>query len=1130
MDTLISRSPLATVQFIPVFHYLNLLSDFLFIEEKLIAEDKNKQIPIVNALYQYLEDHHDNKTMQVKLIRHLLQGSDLYGEEDNEEVDEIFVYAMFEYIISSLVFDKYGNIYGFLAETIRKVVSLKFHYVLKEIKETLENAIFENEYGSTSVLTELAVNRIYTDIILPIFPQPKTNVSILSLDYIFAQAGSMYLRRGRIKNTYYSNIDNNNSRYSQENLFDEYLTIGHIIRNLLDNKKMDPLILRVFALPALFYYIFPEDKVKYESITNLIFDPHHWEMAFHQFQEYVTSVFDQIEDQLKNDYIYKLHLGFSHFQNRYSMAKSIVDSNCNFLSDKLRESKIVDYVQLSVNIKCSPTVVLPNLNDLYKDQIHNLAELYGNYDLEITKQCFKQYLFDDLHDIVINLVVTNNELINGSFNDLQYVSYDLLEFYYNKNETSNYYALIRKNYTVTLIKEDDDPEHFEQQMGPSLYDFKGLPTKITVKFANEGINELCAELMKYKKERFKSYLNFLNFTLKSHEWSKEFGLSLVPFYPSLSTIANYHNNEEYLYEKDNINFLNKFPENITSQITNLNTRHFLSILGTNIKTIFMKGLINKIVVSYNVSEVSPYSEANITFFKQVSLHIEEPKFETISITQRSIELLKLIISYLKEKINYNFTSVSYILRKMNFVQYNFLNAVAKVGENDDKTLFVNALKLYTGYGYKFINIYETVIASLRTDYEIEEKIFITLIADSPENKKTYIKVNNASFEFETNNLIYEINNQLRKRYIRFRFSGIWNHHDNKKCVNDTYLKQRKYSNDCSRHWRFIREINLKERAVELLKNKVIINGTHIATEEQIRHELKNYIFPENDEIFLFYFTSKWKHYKKNEEFDTFEESDWGRSCKIDNPNLFNKLKYDELLENNNITVTEGKYRINSHYTYRERRKIEEGTTIENIIKNFNHQKAGFSVSFEDYYAIRNFMTSGYERITGDTREAKLMKLALYKLSIRESDDLREEFEWTLFRLESKPMDIVNKELFVGNRIIFQKFTLTSLSITSATIFSAHAAYGFINILYEMKFTDTYFRATIKTEVDEIESFTEKKVILLPGYEFEIMSILEMQVEGIGKVLKLVLNIVPESVVGKHEYYKIIMREITKIKL
>ncbi|XP_051166760.1 uncharacterized protein LOC127285036 [Leptopilina boulardi] len=1123
MDTLISRSPLATVQFIPVFHYLNLLSDFLFTEKKLMTENKNKQIAIVNALYEYLEDHHDNKTMQVKLIRYLLQGSDLYGEKDNEEVDEIFVNAMFEYIISSLVFDKYGNVYGFLAETIRKVVSLKYHYVLKGIKETLENAIFENEYGSTSVLTKLAVNRIYTDIILPIFPQPKTNVSILSLDYIFAQAGSMFLRRGRIKNTYYSNIENNNSRYSQENLFDEYLTIGHIIRNLLDYKKIDPLILRVFALPALFYYIFPEDKVKYESITNLIFDPHHWEMAFHQFQEYVTSVFDQIEDQLKNDYIYKLHLGFSHFQNRASMAKSIVDSNCNFLSDELKESKIVDYVQLSDNFKCSPTVVLPNLNDLYKDQIHNLAEIYGNYDLEITKQCFKQYLFDDLHDIVINLVVTNNELINGSSNDLQYVSYDLLEFYYNKNETSNYYALIRKNYTVTLIKEIDDPEHFEHQIGPSLNNFKEFATRITLKFANEEITELCEELIKYKKERFKSYLNLFNYSLRNYEWWKEFGLSLVPFYPCLSKIFNYHNNEENMCETNNVKFLNKFPEDISSLITNSNMQLLLSSFGVNIKTIFIKDLINEIVVSYNVSEASPYSETNITLFKQVSLHVEEPKFETISITQRSIELVILIISYLKEKINYNFTSVSYILRKMNYLQYNFLNAVANVGENDSKTLFVNALKLYTGYGYKFINIYETAIASLRTDYEIEEKIFITLIADSPENKKTYIKLNNASLTFETNNFIYEINNQLRGNNKRLGFYGIWNHHDNEKCADDKYLKETKHSNECLRHWRFMKQLSLKEGAVQLLKDNVFVDGKHIANEEEIRSELKKYTLPD-DTIFLTFFIKEWIHDDKK-----FKESDWSKICTIDNPDLLSKLRYDGLLEKNNLTITDGEYKINLHYTYRERRKIEEGTSIENIIKNFNDQKAGFSVSFEDYYAIRNFVTSGYERITGDTREAKLMKLALYKLSIRESDDLLEEFEWTLFRVELKPMNVVNKELYVGNRIIFQKFTLNSLSITSATRFSAHAAYGFINIIYVMTFSGPYFRATIKTEVDEIGSCNEKKVILLPGYEFEIMSILEVEMEGMGKVLKLVLNFVPESV-GKHEYYKNIMREITKIKL
>ncbi|XP_051171722.1 uncharacterized protein LOC127288361 [Leptopilina boulardi] len=1066
MDSFILKNPLATVPLIPVINYMNLLSDFLFIEQKLESHNQNKQIPIINALYDYFEENHNNKTMQLKLIRYLLQGSDLYGEEDNENFDKIFVNTMFDYIISSLVFDKYGNIHGFLADTVRKVENLQLDYVLKVIKETLKKATFDNEYGPNSVLTELAVNRIYTDIILPIFPKPKTNLSILSLDYIFAQAGSTYLRLGSINDTYYSDFENNNNiKYFNENLFDEYLITGHIIRNLLHYKKIDILVLRVFALPALLYYSTTEDKVKNKIITNVIFNPYHWETAYYKFFQYLDNVYNKIEIQLEKDYKYQMHIRFSNFQNRAAIAKFFIDLKCTFLSEKQREIEFISYVHFVENFKCHPGIVLPNINDSYSDQVHTLGEIYGNYDLEITKQCFnRSSLIDNLHNVTIKLVVTDTKLVNNDFNNLQYLSYDLLQFYYTNNKTSEYYALIRKDYTVTLIKEADDPKIFQQLIGPSLEDIIRSGKRIIIKFADEGTNEFYEELMKYKKERFKTYLTLFNYSLKNNKWWKEFGLSLVPFYPCLSKIATYHNDEKNLCEKENIKFLNNFYDDISSHLIDFNTQSLLSFFGTTIKTIFIKDVILESINGLLESEFSTQHEIDIIeFSKQVSLHLEEPKFETISINQEGIDLLTIIVHNLRKKINYNFMSVNYMISHIVLLKCSIVNDIGRVGENRSRNLFVNALNRNTGFGYKFINIFDSVSTSLRTDFDFKEKIFVTLVVDFPVNRKTYIKLNNVSFEVEPNYFLYEINNQLTRKDTNISFFGLCSY-DNENCANEKYLEQTKHSNECLRHWRYVKQLAQKERAIKLLKNKVIIDGEHIASEQEIRNKLKQYIFPDNG-IFLYYFVVKWLHNKK------FEESDWSKSCIIDNPDILNKLKYNLLLENNNVTLLDGESRINSIYTYRERRKIEEGVSIENIIKDFNNQRAGFSVTFEDYYALRNFVTSGYRRITGDTPEAKRMKLALYRLAIRQSDDLREEFQWTLFRVESKPIDIVNKEIFVGNCVIFQKFTLTSTSKASVTRFAAN---GFRNILYEIKFTDPYFRAIIETKVDQFTFDNEKK--------------------------------------------------------
>ncbi|XP_051171720.1 uncharacterized protein LOC127288359 [Leptopilina boulardi] len=1123
MDSLISVSPLATVQLIPVINYLNLLSDYLFTENYLAEVNRKKQIPIVNALYDYFEENQNNLTMQLKLIRYLLQGSDLYGEEDNENVDEIFVNTMFEYIISSLVFDKYGNIYGFLADTIRKVENLQFDNFLNVIKETLKNATFDNEYGSNSILTKLAVNRIYKDIILPIFPKPKTNLSILSLDYIFAQAGSTYLRLGRIKNTYYSDFQNNNFKYSHEIFFDEYLIVGHIVRNLINLKKIDVLTLRVFALPALLYYVTTEIKVKNEIITNVIFNYHHWEAAYHKFLEYMDNAYTQIENQLKNDYKYQMHLRFLSFQNRAVIAKSLIDSQCNFLSKEQREKEFITYIRFAEYFECSHEVVLPNLNILYKNQINTLADMYGNYDLEIIKQCFKKSLIRDLHGVTINLVVNNNELVNNDFNNFLYLSYDLLEFYYSNNKTIDYYALVRKSYTVTLIKETDDPVLFQIQCEPFLNDLIRFGQRIILKLNDDEENKLFENLIHYKKERFNSFFSFSNYNLKNGKWWKEFGLSLVPSYPCLTKIISYDTNKETLCEKENLKFLNNFTEDILLYITDLNTQSLLSSFGTTIKTVFLIETINSISALYNSSEILTQLNLDIqSFYKQVSLHIEEPKFETISITKDGIKLVSKILSNLTEKINFNFTSVNYTLNKMEVLKYSFMREIGAVGIKKSRKLFVNSLYPHNGFGYKFIKNYNRAIALLRTDYELKEKMFVTLVLDFPESRKKYIKLNNMTFEYEPNYFIYEINNQLRRKTTRLRFNGIKSYHDDEKCLDDIYLEQTKHSDKCLRHWRFVKQLNQKEGAVELLKNKVIIDGEHIASEQEIRNQLKKYTFPD-DNIFLLYFVTKWIENKK------FEESDWSSSCIIENVEILDELRYDLVLETKNLTIPEGNKRINSIYTYRERRKIENGASIENMIRDFNNKKAGFSVTFEDYYAIQNFVTSGYTRIIGDTPEAKRMKLALYRLAIRQSDDLRHEFEGTLFFVESVPLDTINYQLYVGKKVVFQKFSMTSTTETAATRFVAYAPNGFRNILYEMKFDEPYIRATIETKVDRFEPVIEKNIILLPGCEFEIVQNGTIVMGGIGNVMKVVLYFNPKSN-KKYDWYKDVMREISKINL
>lgn len=1118
MNDVILTSPLATVQLIPIFNYMNLLSNFLFHENYLSADDVRKNIPIINALYNYLEDNRAYHYNKVKLMRSLLQDSDLYGEEDGEVIDEFFVNSMFDYIISSVVFEKYGNIFGFLADSVRGLRSLKIDYFLNVVRERLKNATFENESGLPSVLDKLSAIKIYNDIILPLFPKAGTNFTLLSLDYIFAQIGSMYLRIGSLSNTYYSYYQNSSFRQPEEDLFDDYLVMGQMIISLLHYRKIDPLALRVFALPTIIYYASTEAKPE-ERITNLIFSPKHWELAYQKLHQYIFNSSSEITNQLANDYKYKLHLGFSRFKTRIALAKSEIDSHCNFLGEKEKTNLIFTYIKIVDNFQCSPGVVLPNINEIFVEQISRMAETYGEFDLETTKDSFNDDLFDNLRGIVINLLDTRDLVDDKS----KHFSYDLLEFVNSSYQITKYFALVRENYTVTLMKEYDNPTLFLKKI-PRLEEFIQFAKRITLKFTNEGLSEFREELMKYKREQFKYFLQLYYGNETNNNWWNEFGLSLMPLYPCL---RNDFNNSNSLCLKDDINVLGTFTENIISDLISQDSLNFLVSRGTSFQSIRLMNDIfrafDELMKSKEELSTPVHNETDVkVVYEQISLHLEEPNFEELSIKQQDIKYIKKIMSdKLEESVNFNFTSVRNLLNQIDFFKSSIPVSYDDVVRVKSEKLLINSLHSNTAFGYKYINILsprnETLVATLRTDYEFKDKIFIIPVGNSEKNRNTYGKLNDDNLEYEHGSFVYDINYQIRKKSVRLLFSGIWYDGNSERCIDRDYLE--KHANNCLRYWRLVEKNRHLDHAVETFVKKSLGRKENFTVDE-IRNKLNSYILPD-DETFLLRFILNWSK-------DNFsEESQWSKICFKDDSDIFKKLQYEIVLETN-TTIADCTFRINSLYTYRERFGIEEGTTIGKLIKDYNRRKNNFVATFEDYYAVRNFVTGGHRRITGDTTEAKLMKLALYKLALRQSDDLRNNYEWTLYSMEVKSYDFING-LHVGQEFCFNKFTLSSTSFPSAKRFFTNSSSGFRNIIFEMKFTDPYFRAKVETTIDFFDPIDEIKVILLPQSSFIIEKISIAPVTGLGNILRVVLNYDTE-LNGKYEWQRIIMNEINQIHL
>ncbi|XP_051159210.1 uncharacterized protein LOC127280334 isoform X1 [Leptopilina boulardi] len=1120
MDTF--KNPLETVQLIPIFSYLNILSDFLFIENYLSEIDQNKQIPIVNALYKYIHDYEKNEFKKVQLIRELLKGSDLYGAKDDEYVDVTFANVMFDHIISSLVFDKYGNIYGFLANIFRKAENTQIEEVLNRIILDLENASFENEYGDSSNLSFLAVGRIYNDIILPLFPIPKANLSLLSIDYIYAQAGSMFLRGGRINTNNYIKFENNVENPTEDNLFDQYLITGQVIEKLILTDEKNFQMLKAFALPALMYYIFNSEYFfAYENMVNVISNLHFWQTAYKHLFQYTTQAFNDINVKLKNDYTLKIHVALSSFQSRISLSKTLMKQHLRSLDENERESPDSFYRHYPETFRCEIQQRRLGHDDYFRSQVSNITELYGTYVLQIVQEAFPKSLIEKLGNItvIIKLLVPINITTYGDFEEPQNLSYDVLEFYYPNNKISfEYYILKQEDYNAILTKYTDNEKVFTEDIRLYFEKLFSVSTPIILKRTDENITVFFQNLLNYKKSRFESQLEILddcqaeNKEMKS-DWWKEFGLSLVPYYPCLSD--TFGNNYRNICASYNTVFFYKSPIDISSKAIQTNSRSFLSSLGTNIKSVFLKiassETVDEIITNrqnYKILITNLLSKNK--FLEEICLHIKDPAFQLTFITKDDVSVLERIINSLREKFDFSFTSVINSLSKISTLKSNLYKSVGIIGEKNSRLIFINTLNNQSGYGYKFIFISDDVskIAQLRTGYEFKDKRFLAQ-GDIENEMKMFIALNNVSFKPEY--VMYEINNQLWRRPKKLLFSGIPIQADDydEKCNNEiSYFKKSKLNNLCQRQQRFNEKARYEKEAVTFIKNSSSV------PDDRIRNVLGKFTFP--DKATLVQFVNYWL---KN---NSFEEPIWSANYILENPDLLRKLRYDPRFEEHNISNFDGEFRINALYSKEERRQIEEEASIENIIKNYNEQKARYSVTFHDYYAIRNYVTTGYTRITRDTQEAKLMKIALYKLAIRQSDDPDREFDLKLFRLEAKPNSIA-RMLSSQYNIILQKFTQAYPNRTSAIRFAGYPAPEYMNILYEMDFNGLYVRA----KIEQFYNVKEKNVILLPGSKFFIEDHEIVNIKELGKVLKLKLTF-QHTIDEKYMWYRNIMNKIEHI--
>ncbi|XP_043464472.1 uncharacterized protein LOC122499934 [Leptopilina heterotoma] len=1088
-------NPIEAVSLIPIYTYFNLLSDFLFSENYLSIDDRQSQIPVVNGLYEYFEERPNNTDV---LIRSLLQGSDLYGEKIGESVDETFVNAMFDYIISSFVFSKFGNIYGFLADVVRKTDSLLIDNILQNVKISLSLMVIQSENGDRSTLTPLAVDRIFNDIISPLFPKSKNpDHRLLSLDYIYAQAGSILLQPGRMNATYYSNeFTEKNKIDNEETLFDEYLLIGHLLEELIIAEKVAQLNVTAFALPALFVYVINEKKtLEQEKTINIIYDPQHWLRAYNTLLLHLDKIYSKIESYLKVDAKYNLHFALSNYKTLSSLTKyyTTIDPDCqpeNINTDK----------------KCAN--ISEKIQSHFNHNIDNIIYAYKTFDTKSINNAFDNYFPSTIRDMKVKIRLLGMNDIHNIMR-VHFPSSNIFEIYF-PNKTTMYYHLKRENYK-SIVKKNF-------LFGMLLNRTTHAPDEKIRSSFTEELNSLRDKIVEEKSKNLKELL-MKNQSLNA-DWWKKYGLSLVPFYPYLS--GKIDNNTDS--EVDTLTFYsNENNEKISLYLLEENTKSNLTSTGTTIRALNMKKLLTKIIEEEKVlkfeiytdylkySRLSKFTNDVIEFYRRSLIRFSTPLNNILLKKNELLTVLKENINRVKILTSLSYPNVLNLID--NIMQYIMTIIIFSKSDPNDYEHKINVLSqtslLDSNFGYKFVTLNDYNIAILRTIdyYSGPRKVLLLQNNTDSTIEKIYRIVNSTNLK-PTNEYLYEIDNRLQKFPHSFQFDSIDIADFN---LNDCSNNERVKFDKCPRR---INRENQK-RLVNYTINECIFEMPNM-TDPPMRKIMNNYVIPENKGFDITEFIQNWLKERN------LLSPKYNKEYIIPRKEVLFKLRYSEWLEEDDLQFSEAEERIKKMYTPKQRNLIEAKTTLQEIFDKYKSDNQRFVATFDDYYAIRNFATTGYKRIKSDTDGAKRMKNALYKLAIRQSDDPLEKFETLLRVMESFSKKSVQKLFFERSEYTLQKFTITSIRIVNKVTYHRE---GFVNVMLTMIFPDFYFRA----KVQQKNCFLHKRSILLPGTKFKIQTAEYINVTGLGYILSVRL----EHIYADNEVYsgyKNIMNNIVEIDL
>lgn len=1043
--------PVQTVQFLTLCTYMNKLSNLFYDEQLIKEEDRNETFTIVNTFYEYLDRSKNETELKEQIIRKLLEGSDLYGGQENETLDIEYVNRTFDYIISNAVFSQSGNIFGYLAEIVSTSESLKLSAFKQTAFERLSYLRNLNDDGDVSNLTQLAIGKIAEDLLWPLLPNATRDMDVVSVKYLYSLAGHKLSQSAQM----------NMSEVS----FQKYATLAMAMEASVIGDELPKSVLQIFALPALFYYAHKERaNITQYPMKQLIKDEDFWSNAFFTFFTFLSSTFETIrQEALATNSLYQFHLEMSKFKNRTAVARDVLHKQCSNLNATYLESLIDGYKTYSSSSRCHKLAkLLPNLELVYEAQFYSIKEKYRLMELDLIRSAFDQ--FPHIRD----LINSTDAIVHKSYPIGDFVCYmcvivppdnkpNVHLFGILHKDQVEYFALEQNENNVTLLLQKDGKEDFNKRVGlPFGTDLEIYIQAPQFKESKKDFNFFIEKFAEQRADEFKKQLFNYGYDKTSMEKFFDILKAFVPFYNCVEYAMNgEHDIAAFSCTGDVVALIPLAGIfSIGFKISSLTINRFLTTAELSLRTYtFRQAILATTIGLRRVAIDLSGTFIKVVFTKEMFRKLSvavirtlDPGFELVGkLTISGSAFIGKIINNAFKRLSKNFPTLNFKYAKFETIWLHLTGQGAKSA--DVKIVPVPGTQIegreafrfiYPGgtkpYGPKYIQL-SRGYAELRHLIGFEKEIPVVTSRVSKRGKVFYRRINLQTeepfgLELKLNKYtkLENVEQPFRQHIFKLKTEGL----------GGLGALATRRSESIREACQLIATSQIgvtRQAAMREMKHYILLTDSPTTAEDLMKIELSNFGTFKRDE-----FHNVLETYKTNAGDETdltlylstptyaVFALDWIRNVRI-SP-MYNKYyvrdtkTMEHLLFGNKKTESTNMSRKKIADLYGQKYFLERNELIENAVQNYFRDMSRKAYDFQDYYAVYAWRHRKYESLPKNSIDTKRLQESLYRLAVRGStDEFRRK---VLYHFDIKDLLPINTDLskIIGETVSTKGFILS----------------------------------------------------------------------------------------------------------